>query len=289
MKNSSKNTGEITLSQEFFEIRLICESDEIDIFCLIKYLTQTNQMVQGINETLNKDFTAGYDEVEISALALEHGSIRIPLIIKKLALHTLFELPPAILGGVAVHLLTNSHDAILVTTPSGNVETQSDTFLNNLSTKRSVGKIAQMVVENDSISNLALTYQKDDGQKESITVTKEVLKKVAEECESSDDDEVREYSKTRLQIYGPILGNKPSSWQVKLNGQTIHAHMSDKDFLEEMTAKKIAFAPDDEIVADLEERIYRDEKGEHKKWTIKKVHSYPKYTRITKSSQKGIF
>ena len=61
--------------------------------------------------------------------------------------------------------------------------------------------------------------------------------------------------------------------------------MSDKDFLEEMTAKKIAFAPGDEIIADIEEVISEDERGEHRRWSIKKVHSYPKYTRVIKEQQ----
>lgn len=142
-----------------------------------------------------------------------------------------------------------------------------------------------MVAENDSISNLQITYQKLDGQHETMTISKSTLKEVAEKCEYTEEAVSTAIPNVRLQIYGPILDNTPSSWRVKYNGNKISAHMADTDFLQEMTAKKIAFAPDDEIIADLEQIISEDEKGTHVKWYIRKVHSYPKYTRIIKGAQ----
>lgn len=84
MKKHKQTSQDIILSEEFFEIRLVCELDTIDIFSLIKYLNQANSMIQGINETLNTSFNAGYNVVKVEAYALEHGSIRIPLKLKKL-------------------------------------------------------------------------------------------------------------------------------------------------------------------------------------------------------------
>lgn len=280
-----QTSQDFILSEEFFEIRLVCELDTIDIFSLIKYLNQANSMIQGINETLNTSFNAGYNVVEVEAYALEHGSIRIPLKLKKIAAAGLFTISTTIIGNVASDLISGKNDPIVIVSEGNNIEVESSVFLENNKTKRSVGKIARMVVDNDSISNLSLTYGKSDGQQERLTITKETLKKVAEECEDTDEDIVNLYQNSHLEIYGPIFDNKPSSWRVKLNGYPIRAYMSDKDFLDEMTAKKIAFAPGDEIVADLEEVISEDEKGEHRNWIIKKVHSYPKYTRIIKGKQ----
>lgn len=280
-----KYSDNITITEEYFELRLACDCDTIDVQSLIKYLNQANLMVQGINETLNKDYNCGYDDIEVEVYTIEHGSIRIPFKLKKFAEKLLYDLPIAIIGGVAVYLICGNKEPIIIQTNDGEIEAAPETFLENKQTKKSVGKIARMVVEDDGINNLSLTYEKSNGNKESVTISKNQLEKVAEECEDTDDDIITTIPKTRLQIYGPILDSRPSSWRVKFNGNIIPARMADTEFLDEMTAKKIAFAPDDEIIADLEQIISEDEKGQHVKWYIRKVHSYPKYTRIIKGAQ----
>ncbi len=286
-KTSYKN--EIVLTEEFFEIRLTCDTNTIDVFTLIKYLNQANYMVQGINKTLNRNFNVGYDAIDIEVFAVEHGSIRIPLKFKKSAANTLMGLTTTIVGGVAVNLISGNKDSIIIESNTEYIEAQPSIFLDNQQTKRSVGKIAKMVVEDDGISNLEVTYEKSDGKRESLTIKKTTLEKVAKECEDTADDIINYYSKTRLQIYGPILENTPSGWQVIMNGQKLKAFMTDKDFLEEMTAKKIAFAPGDEIIADIEEVISEDEQGMHIKRYIRKVHNYPKYTRVVKGVKQQTF
>lgn len=284
-KSQIKSTDNIAISEEFFELRLACNCNTIDVSNLIKYLNQANLMVQGINETLNKDYNCGYEDIEVAVYAIEHGSIRIPLKVKKYAVKSLFELSIAIIGGVAVSLICGDKEPIVIQTNDGATEAQPDSFLDNKQTKRSVGEIARMVVEDDGITDLSLTYEKPNGTRESVTISKNKLERVAEECEDTNDDIITTIPQTRLQIYGPILDSTPSSWRVKHNGNIIYARMTDTDFLEEMTAKKIAFAPDDEIIADLEQIIFEDEKGAHVKWYIRKVHSYPKHTRIIKGAQ----
>lgn len=286
-KKQLKYSDDITITEEFFELRLVCDTDTIDVHSLIKYLKQANLMVQGINETLNKDYNCGYDNIEVEVYALDHGSIRIPFKFKKFAERLLYDLPIAILGGVAVNLICGSKDPIPIQTNDGEIEATPDTFLENKQTKQSVGRIAKMVVENEGISDLSVTYEMPNGTRESVSITKIKLEKVAEECEDTEDDVITTIPKVDLQIYGPILDSTPSSWRVKFNGNTISARMADTDFLEEMTTKKIAFAPDDEIIADLEQIISEDEKGTHVRWYIRKVHSYPKYTRIIKGAQQG--
>lgn len=282
--NKALNKAEGVITDEIFELRLITKLESMDVISLIKLLNQTNDMFQSINETLNAKYNSGYLEVDVEVFAVEKGSIRIPLRIRKFANKNLWPLVTTIIGGVAVNLISGNRETIIIASPSGDVESASSVFLDNLSTKRSVGNIAQLVVENDSITDLSVTYQKNNGEQETVTVTKNTLKKVAEDCDETYSPLINLHTKQRLKIYGPVLENKPSSWRVRLNGEPIHAYMRDCDFLQEMTAKKIAFAPDDEIIADLEEVITEDEKGLHRKWTILKVHSYPKYTRILRNN-----
>lgn len=274
----------VVLTEEFFELRLVCDCDTIDIFSLIKYLSQANGMIQGINESLNRDFSCGYEEIEVEAFALEHGSIRIPFKLKKYAIKGLMGIATTFIGGVAVNLVSgNKEPIIIINNDDEEITADPSTFLDNRVTKRNVGRIARMVAEDDGISDLAVTYEKPNGDRQTMTISKETLQKVADECQDTEEDITNVYPKAHLQIYGPILDSKPSSWRVMHNGHKIYAFMTDKDFLEEMTAKKIAFAPNDEIVADLEEIISEDDKGHHSKWYIRKVHNYPKYTRIIKN------
>lgn len=280
--NKIHDDNSMRFSEEFFEIRLMCDTETIDVMSLIKYLNQAQNMVWGINDTLNKVYCSGYDEIDVEVFALEHGSIRIPLKLKKAAKKAFWEIGITVIGGIAVNLMSGNKEPLVIVTPGGNAETDSSIFLGNRQTRRSVGNIAKMVAEDDGISDLSITYEKENGQRESITISKQTLENVAKECADIDEDTINMHHKVRLQIYGPILEDKPSSWWVKLNGQPFRAYMADRDFLKEMKAKRIAFAPDDEIIADLEEVISEDAKGKHTKWYIRKVHSYPKYTRITK-------
>ncbi len=234
-------------------------------------------------------YRSGIKEVGPNFVGLENYISLLGSDMLKYAANTLMGLTTTIVGGVAVNLISGNKDSIIIESNTEYIEAQPSIFLDNQQTKRSVGKIAKMVVEDDGISNLEVTYEKSDGKRESLTIKKTTLEKVAKECEDTADDIINYYSKTRLQIYGPILENTPSGWQVIMNGQKLKAFMTDKDFLEEMTAKKIAFAPGDEIIADIEEVISEDEQGMHIKRYIRKVHNYPKYTRVVKGVKQQTF
>ena len=163
-------------------------------------------MFQGINETLHKEFNAGYTDIEVEAYALEYGSIRIPLKLKKYAVNSLLGISTTFIGGVAVNLVSGNKETIVITSNTDEIESSSATFLQNSQTKRSVGKIARMVADNDSISDLSITYEKSDGQREkNDNKLKKTLKEVAEECEDSEEDVINLYQNTHLEIYGPIL------------------------------------------------------------------------------------
>ncbi len=120
-KKKTQYKNEIVLTEEFFELRLVCNTDTIDDFSLIKYLNQANYMVQGINKTLNKNFNVGYDAIEVEVFAVEHGSIRIPLKLKKYAANTLMGLATTIIGGVAVNLISGNKEPIVIISDIENI------------------------------------------------------------------------------------------------------------------------------------------------------------------------
>lgn len=62
--------------------------------------------------------------------------------------------------------------------------------------------------------------------------------------------------------------------------------MKDKDFLEIMGANGIAFGKGDTIVADIETLVGDGLSGGRPKYNIVKAATYPRYTKITKSSGK---
>ena len=142
------------------------------------------------------------------------------------------------------------------------------------------------------IRDISITYEKDNGERERVSISKEVLTSIDQnEIQTSDSIESIQTNVT-LEIVSPVFMNRPSSWRVLFNGSIINAKMTDLDFLETMDAQRIAFAKGDVIIADLECITTASDKGIRLKHFIRKVHSYPKYTKITRQSeinQKNLF
>ena len=131
------------------------------------------------------------------------------------------------------------------------------------------------------IRDISVTYEKSDGERENVCITKTTLKKVAE---YSIDTEVTNYLQTSvtLEIVSPVFSDGPSNWKVRYNARVLSAKMMDADFLEIMGAKGIAFGKGDTIVADLETEMTDVVVGGRPRYNIIKVISYPHYTRISK-------
>lgn len=273
----------IILQQEFFELTLNIEDSRISTSELIELLSNTDALFKSINQTLNTKYSAGYDSISIDVLALEKGSFKIPLYVKKIVNNPIFVAAAGtLLGEFAYNLLSNNINSQTVLIESENVIIENRDLLDNRNTTHAISNIAKMALEIDSIRDIAVTYEKKNGEREKVSISKEVLSEVAKNQENLEENIQNIQTNVVLEIISPVFMNKPTSWKVLYNGSPITAKMTDEDFLETMDLQRIAFAKGDVIVADIESVATNTDKGIKLKHYIKKVHSYPRYTKITK-------
>lgn len=284
--NIKRELKPILSHQEFFELTLNVEDSRISAVELIAYLSNTEKLFKSINQTLNAKYSVGYDDVSIDVLALEKGSFKIPCIIKKIANHPIFaSTAGTLLGGIALNLLSNNTDSQTIPTDNTNIVISHQQLMDNRNTVDAVGSIAKMAVGTDGIRDISVIYEKSGGERERVSISKETLVEVANERIELVDNMENLQTSVTLEIVSPVFINKPTSWKVLYNGSPITAKMTDEDFLETMDIQRIAFAKGDVIVADLESVATNTDKGIKLKHYIRKVHSYPRYTRITKHGE----
>lgn len=287
-----KEEGLIT-QNEYFEFILNVENSRVSTVELVGYLSNIDKLFQSINQTLNSKFAIGYDAISIDVIAFEEGSFKIPLFINKVLHNQIFiSAAGTLLGGLALNLFSNNSNPQTITTGNETIVVEDKDLLSNRNTSEALGNIAKMTINNDMIRDISITYEKDNGERERVSISKEVLTSIDQnEIQTSDSIESIQTNVT-LEIVSPVFMNRPSSWRVLFNGSIINAKMTDLDFLETMDAQRIAFAKGDVIIADLECIATASDKGIRLKHFIRKVHSYPKYTKITRQSeinQKNLF
>lgn len=276
----------IISQQEFFELTLNIENSRISTSELIELLSNTDALFKSINQTLITKYSVGYDDISIDVLALERGSFKIPLCVKKVVNNTIFaSTAGTLLGGLALNLLSNNTDSQTVLVKSDNVVIENKDLLDNRNTTDAIVNIAKMALETDSIRDIAVTYEKGNGEREKVSISKEVLSEVANCHEELIENIQNIQTNVVLEIVSPVFMNKPTSWKVLYNGSAITAKMTDRDFLETMDIQRIAFAKGDVIIADVESVATNTNKGIKLKHYIRKVHSYPRYTKIIKQSK----
>lgn len=289
----AKELSNLYTKKEHFELLLNIENSSLSTQDLISYLSNIDKLIQSINDTLNYKYSIGYDQILVDVIAFEKGSFKIPLSIKKITKNPLFvSITGTLIGGIAANLFTNNIDTYKVYTPTESVTVANKDFLENNTTKKSIECIAMMAVEKDSIKDIAITYEKDNGDCERITINKETLSQLRYEAPTEDLEQLSNIQEhVKLEIVSPVFIEKPAAWKVLYNNETISAQMVDKDFLETMNTQKIAFAKGDIIVADLEFVAINTEQGIKIKQYIKKVYSYPKYTKIIRQNtqEKSLF
>ena len=280
MKNE-ENHNEI--QNEFFELTINVENSSLSVSDLVMYLSNTEKLFNSINRTLNAKYSIGYDNISIDVLALEKGSFKIPIVLKKIVNNPLFiATAGTFLGEIALNLFQNNLNPHTIPTNNDSVVVENKDFLDSKNTIEAVGNIARLAVQTDDVKDVSITYQKNDGNMEKVSITKEVLSQVMyDEFEVSDNME-NILEKVTLEIVSPVFMDKPLSWRVSYDGRQINAKMMDKDFLETMDLQRIAFAKGDVIVADLQTIATNTNNGIKLRYSIIKVHSYPRYTRITK-------
>ncbi len=145
-----------------------------------------------------------------------------------------------------------------------------------------MGNIARMAVESDGIKDLSVTYEKANGEKEQVVINKRTLSQVMYEV-PEDDSISNIVTNATLEIVSPVFVDKPATWKVAYDGNQFTAQMSDEDFLGKMNLQKLSFAPGDVIIADMEVVAKTTERGIRLKHYIRKVHKYPKFSRIIRN------
>ena len=271
------------IQQEFFELRINTKGNGIPAYDLIAYLTNANKLIMSINGTLNTKYSIGFDQIEVEVIALEKGSIKIPLCIKKITNNATFaSIAGSVIGGLALNLLTKNPEPQTVHVGKDAVEVTSDELLKNKKTANAIGSIAKTAVESDDIKDLTVTYEKENGEREEVTISKKTLSDVMYEV-PEDESISNIITNVTLEIVSPVFVDKPASWKVTYDGKQFTAQMTDKDFLEKMNLQKLSFAPGDVIIADMEVVAKTTERGIRLKHYIRKVHKYPKFSRIIRN------
>ena len=286
MDNNSNNP---IIQQEFFEFILNSKEHSIPIDDLSIFLKNIDKLILSINGTLCKKWNVGYDDIEISVLALEKGSFKIPLSFKKVLNSPLFVSTAAtIIGGLVVNSLTNSSQPItIINNEGGVINIYNNEVIQNPSTQESINEIATTVIENPKVNSLSIKYEKDNSDTSQIDISKHTLQSVIRDI--PDNELSNKLYKQELEIISPVFVAEPRNWKVLLNGKSVSVYLRDLDFLETMKAQGIAFGFGDKIVADIDVEIHTTEKSTKTKYTVTKVISYPRYTKITRHPRLPMF
>lgn len=287
-----KENMEFIESREFFQLTLNVPNSQVPIAELIEYLRNTDKLFKSINQTLNEKYTIGFREVSLEVTPFEEGSFQIPIWIKKINPTTIAECAiGGFIGGLGVLLVQNQHGSVEVPTKNSPVVVDTTELIKNKSTADALSNIATLTLHDNKIEDLSVTYENPQGKHETVKITKTVLEQVAQNQKIDDESSIIQ-TNVRLEIVSPVFSSEPASWRVSVNGgAAFSARMEDMDFLETMGAKKIAFAKGDAIVADIEIKYAENGVGIRPKHYIRKVHSYPRYQKITRTKivEKDLF
>ncbi len=279
----------IDSSIERFDFILENETGVISSDELITYLTNINLMMKSINHTLNGAYTIGYDQIVVDVEALERGSVKIPIILRKVLYNPYTLLATgAIFGAIANNILSDDKQTIVYNINNSTVNIEHAVIVNNKSTTKAVSEIAKTIVNSENVTKLKLNYLSINNEIKSTEINKDTLKGLIVDDIVESEKETRVFPSARLIIVSPVLENTKANWKVRIDNNKFSAKMMDDNFLELMDEHKIAFGKGDVIIADLETIITkRSDNTPNVKHNIQKVHEYPRYS--NQSKQKNLF
>lgn len=260
---------------ETFEIIFESDSHSISSAELISVLENYRMLLKGVNITLNKKYAVGYDLVDYDVLALEPGSFRIPISIKKFCNGVAI----GFMGNILADLFMINIQSTTVSTDTEEIVVTKQELLENHSTKEAVVNIAKVAVESDSISGLSLNYTKPDGSIENVRIVKTQLEPIASISIDFVPEILSSTCTIPLIVVAPVLDGKKVQWKFRTQtGQSITAKMDDEHFLDLMEKEHVAFGKHDVIKVELETTVISDEE-EHPKYSyrVTKVIDYPRY------------
>jgi len=270
--------------KEFFQLTLNVQDSHVPVAELIEYLQNTNRLFKGINQTLNEKYAIGCNSIELDVVPFEEGSFKIPIWVKKVVYNPyVVDGVVTIMGIVVTSLLNNKQETHEIEVNHEIVEVENKKLLENKTTAYALSNIANLAIHNDSISDISVTYEKKNGDRENLRISKTILSKVAEYRIEEETNCLLQTNVT-MEIVSPVFSDEPSNWRVRINDRIYTARMKDADFLETMNIQGIAFGKGDTIVADFETVATDVAAGGRPKYNITKVITYPYYTKISKGS-----
>ena len=121
-----------------------------------------------------------------------------------------------VLGEIVTVLLKNELGIHEIQVNNDTIVVEDKKLLENKTTADALSNIANLTLHNDSIRDISVTYEKCDGKRENVCITKTTLARVTE---YSVESEVTNYLQTSvtLEIVSPVFSDAPSIWKVRYN------------------------------------------------------------------------
>ena len=272
---------------EQIELVLNVENSRVSIEELVPILQGFQGMTISMNDTLNKVYSCGFDNVSIEVLGLEHGSFKIPFNVEKFSERFIYPTLSSFVGGLLLWYFTTDNSTLNVSLPNSEIEISRDDIYKNKQTRDSVNKIATTVINSCSIQSLALKYKDEEDRTVSVTINKEQLAETISDVE--DDVAIHNVPNVRLQIVSPTLEAKSVQWKVRYEGKVRAMKMNDLGFLQLIEHRDIAFSKGDFITCDIQIVETEEIDGTIKvKYAITRVRKFPHYHRVNEAEEQNI-
>lgn len=275
-------------SSEYLELSLGVDDSSLPIADVISLLDGVQCMAVSLNKSLNRIYTCGFDEVSVEVVGFEHGSLKIPLCIKKVCSQYVSPIGKEVLAELILWYLTTDVNIFTLHTRQEEVNIERSEIARSRNVRDSVNKIASTVINSDKITNLSLKYNDDNNQEVSVTVDKHQLSQAI-----VPDDDVTDCTNVpnvMLQIVSPTLEAKSVQWKVRYEGKVRSMKMNDLGFLALVDNRDIAFSKGDILRCDIQIIDTENADGSIKrKYVITRVHSFPHYRRLNNVEEGQIF
>ena len=259
---------------EMLSLIINARNSKVSTSNLIQYLSNFEQLIKSLNYVLNAKYCIGYEMVQVDIVGLKEGSFEIKTKLKKYSGKTL----EILLGAFLTKILFNDPSPVNININGDNVTVNVYDINSDRKVIKHRSLLARTANGDDEVDGLTIELEKQGGEHEKVTFTREMLEGIIVDDEDSTENESIWLHNATMVIVAPVLESEPASWKVRIGDRKFTARMTDESFLKSMNNEKIAFGKGDTIIADLETIIIKKEESPSSpKHYIRKVHSYPKY------------
>lgn len=166
---------------ECLELCLNTPNSYISVKDLCDYLMSSEILIESISKTLSKQYNIQFDIIGLDVLALEKGSIRIPLLIRKLSKNQTV----AAATGATIGIIGQIIVALMLNTPQIEINNnnyyenpiiiENQVLLDNKKTVKSLRAITDLTISNADMRDISITYQKGNGEIATEVISKSQL------------------------------------------------------------------------------------------------------------------